>query len=102
VLAIDWVNPHPTFKLSVAEPSGSTVEWIVEIDPPHLLQRRGWNRGTIQAGETVTVEGFRALNGTPRTYAKSVTLGNGETLSASSDASWNWRRIDAVTAPAAE
>lgn len=100
VLRVDWVNPHATFTISVSDPSGSTVEWIVELDPPHSLQRRGWTRDAILAGQTVTVEGFRALDGGPLTYAKSVTLPNGDTLPASSDGSWMWRLVGVdVTVP---
>ncbi len=93
VMRVDWVNPHATFTISVLNPSGSIDEWIVELDPPHLLQRRGWTRDAILAGQTVTVEGFRALDGGPRTYAKSVMLPGGDTLPASSDGSWNWRLV---------
>jgi hypothetical protein len=92
VIRVDWVNPHASFTLRVSEASGSTVEWVIELDPPHYLQRRGWTEHQISAGQTVTVEGFRALDRGPRAYAKAVTLANGETLSASSDASWSWRR----------
>jgi hypothetical protein len=94
VIRIDWVNPHASFTLNVAESPASTVEWIVELDPPHVLQRSGWTRETIVVGQTVAVEGFRALDGGPRTYASTVTPANGETLPASSDSSWNWRRIN--------
>jgi hypothetical protein len=94
VIRVDWVNPHASFTLSVSDLAGSTVEWIVELDPPHILQRSGWSREAILAGQAVTVEGFRALDGGPRTYARTVALANGEILPASSDGSWNWRRID--------
>jgi hypothetical protein len=93
VTRVDWVNPHARFSLSVSDPAGSSVEWIVELDPPHVLQRRGWTRDTILAGQTVAVEGFRAIDGAPRTYAKTVTPANREALQASSDESWNWRLI---------
>jgi len=94
VVRVDWVNPHASFTLGVLDPSGSSVEWIVELDPPHTNERRGWTRESILPGQAVTVEGFRALDGGPRTYAKTVTLENGVTLPASSDGSWNWRRAN--------
>ena len=95
VTRTDWVNPHTSFRLSVTDATGTVVEWLVELDPPHALSRRGWIERPVVAGQIVTVEGFLALDGGRQTYAKTVTLPlpSGETLIASTDASWMWRTV---------
>ena len=96
VTQIEWVNPHAILRLRVEDGEGSDVEWLVEMDPPGALMQRGWTRDSITAGQIVTVEGFRALNGESRTEAKTITLSSGAALVASTDTSWNWRRADNI------
>lgn len=92
VLRVDWVNPHASFRLRVVDDAGVAVEWLVEIDYPSALLRRGWTERSLAAGHVVTVEGFLALDDSRQAYARTVTLPGGETLIASTDASWSWRR----------
>jgi hypothetical protein len=59
------------------------------MGPPHLLQRRGWRRNTLEIGTEIAVDGSLARNGTPRVNARSVTVTAtggqpGETLDANS------------------
>jgi hypothetical protein len=67
------------------------------MGPPHLLQRRGWRRDTLKLGDSLTVEGSLARNGTKRMNARSVTLTAtgarpGETLDAGSSQGGNQDR----------
>jgi hypothetical protein len=73
---------------------GAVVEWLVEMDPPHVLARRGWNPGALTVGEVVTVSGNRSLDGSPRTAAQTVMLANGEVLEASTPGSRMWAPLD--------
>jgi len=93
ITGIDWVNPHVVFRLEVDDGSGPTVSWLVEMDPPHALSQRSWSRNSIDVGQIVTVDGYRAIADDARTEAKTITLPGGETLVASTDGSWNWTQI---------
>jgi len=41
------------------------------------LMRLGWTRKSLQEGDAVTVEAFRARDGSPLGNARSVTLADG-------------------------
>lgn len=90
VTKIEWTNPHVWFYFNVTDPdTGEVTNWGAEMGPPHLLQRRGWRRNTLEIGTEVMVDGSLARNGTPRVNARSVTLTAtggqpGETLDAES------------------
>lgn len=90
VTKIEWTNPHVWFYFNVTDTdTGEVTNWGAEMGPPHLLQRRGWRRNTLEIGTEVEVEGSLARNGTPRVNARTVTLTAtggqpGETLDANS------------------
>jgi hypothetical protein len=76
------------------EKTGKVDNWGFEMGPPHGLQRQGWRRETLKIGESVTVDGWLAKNGTKRTNARQVTLTStggrpGQTLDAASSAGGN-------------
>lgn len=90
VTKIEWTNPHVWFYFNVTDPeTGEVTNWGAEMGPPHLLQRRGWRRSTLEIGTEVAVDGSLARNGSPRVNARTVTLTAtggevGETLDANS------------------
>jgi hypothetical protein len=90
VTKVEWTNPHVWFYFNVKDPkTGKVTNWGAEMGPPHGLQRRGWRRDTLKVGEVITVDGWRAKNGTDRMNAGTVTLAStglrpGQTLDAGS------------------
>jgi len=85
VTKIEWTNPHIWFYMDVTDDAGATENWGFEMGPPHLLQARGWTRGTMNIGDEVTVDGSLARNGSNRVNARTVTFTNtGERLGAGS------------------
>ena len=95
VTKVEWTNPHVWFYVNVKDPvTGSVTNWGAEMGPPHGLQRRGWRQNTLKIGDSVTVDGSMAKNGTKRMNASKVTLTAtgarpGETLDAASSGSAN-------------
>jgi hypothetical protein len=95
VTKIEWTNPHAWFYINVKDPvTGEVTNWGAEMGPPHMLQARGWRRDTLKIGESVTVDGSMAKNGTKRMNASKVTMTAtgarpGETLDAASSGSAN-------------
>lgn len=52
VKEFQWTNPHVWIQLEVKDPTtGNVVEWSIESDSPNMLQRRGWTRKSLQAGD---------------------------------------------------
>src|SRR5262245_33024123 len=84
VTKIDWTNPHVWFYLDVKDEAGKITNWGFEMGPPHLLQGQGWTRTTMKLGDTVTVQGSRAKNGTNRVNARSVVTPDGKKVGAAS------------------
>jgi hypothetical protein len=75
VTKIDWMNPHVYFYIDVvAEETGETESWGFEMGPPHMLERRGWKRNTMQIGDELEVHGTRARDGSLTANARRVTM----------------------------
>jgi hypothetical protein len=81
VTRVEWMNPHTWFYVDVKDDSGATVSWGFELASPNLLMRNGWTRSAMKTGDVVTVEAFRAKNGSNNANARTVTLdGTGQRL----------------------
>lgn len=65
VKSFRFTNPHATVVLDAAEAGAPAREWRVETNAPVVLQRRGWTRTSLKAGDVVTIEGWPARDGKP-------------------------------------
>ena len=54
---IKWVNPHAHFRLSVTQPDGSELEWLVEMGATNTKKRAGFPMERFMVGETYTIIG---------------------------------------------
>jgi hypothetical protein len=84
VMQIDWTNPHVWFYINVKGEDGRMTRWACEMGAPHQLQGRGWLRDSMKIGDTVTVNGALARDGSRRANARTVTTADGKTLGAAS------------------
>lgn len=81
VSKIEWTNPHSHFYVDVMDGKGRAATWKFQGYPPNALSRTGWKReATMKAGDTVTVFGWRARDGTNLAHAREVTFSNGQKL----------------------
>jgi len=81
VTKIEWTNPHSFIYLDVKDPKGSVVSWKWEGYPPNVLYRNGWKRDvTMKAGDTITVFGWRARDGTNWAHSREITLSDGKKM----------------------
>src|SRR6266540_709830 len=74
VTKVEWTNPHAWFYIDVKDASGKVTNWAFEMGGPNGLLREGWTRNSMKIGETVTVQGSRAKDGSPIANAQVVTL----------------------------
>jgi len=75
VTKVQWLNPHTFFYIDVTdEKSGKVTNWAFEMGNPNALMRAGWTRNTMKVGDTVSVEGSLARDGTPYGNARVVIL----------------------------
>jgi hypothetical protein len=84
VTKVEWANPHTFFYIDVSESTGEVANWALELGSPNGLMRRGWTRNSMKIGDTVTVTGWRAKDGSLKGNARSVTMPSGQKLFAGS------------------
>lgn len=65
VTAFRFTNPHGTIVLDVTDAQGRVGEWRAETNAPVVLQRRGWTRTSLKAGDEVTIDGWPSRDGKP-------------------------------------
>jgi hypothetical protein len=80
IARIDLVNPHAWLYLEVKDADGKVVRWNVEMGAPNNLIRRGVTKATLPIGETVTVDGYKAKDGSPTVNGRQIKMSDGRTL----------------------
>jgi hypothetical protein len=81
ITKIEWTNPHSHFFMDVKDDKGNVANWKFEGYPPVVLYRTGWKRDvTMKVGDTVTVSGWHARDGTNWAHSRQVTLADGSKL----------------------
>jgi hypothetical protein len=81
VTKIDWRNPHTHLYLDVKDDAGRVVTWTLEGYPPNVLARTGWTRDvTVKIGDTMSIYGWRARDGSPYAHMREATLADGKRL----------------------
>jgi hypothetical protein len=84
VVKWEMINPHGWITLAVPGPDGKTIEWMIETSNPNGLMRLGWSKRSLKFGDEITVEAFRAKDGSNTANAATVTLGDGRRIFAGS------------------
>jgi len=81
---IDWVNPHIVVFIDAKDTAGSggAAAWKFESNPPAWFRRVGVSRADFAKaiGQTVTVEGNRAKDGSQYGYLLKITYADGNSL----------------------
>lgn len=78
VTKVEFANPHIYVYVDVKDSDGNTKNWAVEGGPPNVLRRQGWKKDSLKPGDSVTVQGFAAKDGSALASASAVTLPDGE------------------------
>ena len=84
VTKVDWLNPHIYVYMDVKDQAGKTVNWSVEGAPPNTLYRLGWRKDTLKPGDPVTIDAFKAKDGSSTANARQVLLPDGRKVFAGS------------------
>jgi hypothetical protein len=75
VTRFEWTNPHAWLYLD-----GQDESWRFEMGSPNGLIHRGWTRTELKKGDRVTVEAYRAKDGSKVANARTVTMPDGRKL----------------------
>ena len=74
---MEWLNPHGWLHADVTEPDGKVVSWAIEVAGPNALLRRGLRQTNFPIGSELSIEGYRAKNGSPTANGVSVKFADG-------------------------
>src|SRR5271157_3748198 len=84
VTKVEWMNPHARFYVDVKDEAGKVTNWEFELGSPNGLMRQGWSRNSMKIGDTVSVDGSLAKDGSNLANARTVKLSDGKRLFAGS------------------
>lgn len=81
VTKVEWTNPHSHFSLDVKDDKGRSTTWVLTGYTVNALYRTGWKKDvTMKVGDTVTIFGWRARDGSNSAHAREVTFADGKKL----------------------
>ena len=84
VVKWELINPHGWITLAVPGADGKTTEWMIETSNPNGLMRLGWSKRSLKLGDAITVEAYRAKDGSNTANAATVALADGRKVFAGS------------------
>jgi hypothetical protein len=77
VTEFQFRNPHGLIRLTVRDKDGTEVMWRAETNSPSILERRGWARDTLKAGDRISIEGWPSRDGSNYLRMRKVTRADG-------------------------
>jgi hypothetical protein len=80
VTKMDWVNPHAHFYIDVKSADGKVTHWNLELASPSILIRNGWRKDSVKEGDTVSVSGEQARDGSNLGIAQTIVFPDGRKL----------------------
>jgi hypothetical protein len=65
VTKVDWTNPHIVIYMDSKGAARDLQHWTLELSAPLLMQRFGWTKNSVKAGDQLIAETHPAKNGAP-------------------------------------
>jgi hypothetical protein len=84
VVKWEMMNPHGWITMDVTAADGERIRWMVETSNPNGLMRLGWTKNSLKPGDQITVEAYKAKDGSNTANAARVTLSDGSSVFAGS------------------
>ena len=80
VIDWQWTSPHTWLYVIVPNGKGQSNKYTIEGGNPGLLRRQGFSKGSIKAGDKITVYMSPLKNGEKGGAFNAILLANGELL----------------------
>jgi DNA/RNA endonuclease YhcR with UshA esterase domain len=83
VTKVEWINPHSYLYLDAKDEKGAVKHWAFEMAGPGALRKAGLSRsdrGGLKRGDSVTVNGVLAKDGSDSGLIKEIKLSDGRTF----------------------
>ena len=84
VVKVEWTNPHIWVYVDMKDEKGAVTRWQCEGGSPNTLTRQGWTKDSLKQGDQVTIDGYRAKDGSNTCNSSAVTTADGKRLFAGS------------------
>ena len=78
VTKVEWMNPHIYFYVDVKDETGKVTNYACEGGAPNGLYRNGWRKDSLKPGDEVSIDGWRAKDGSNTVNGGSVVLPDGK------------------------
>jgi hypothetical protein len=72
VTKIDWMNPHVYIYIDEKSEDGKVLNWGFEGYPPNTLRRIGLSREMLKVGDSISVTGWAAKDGSARFAGREI------------------------------
>jgi hypothetical protein len=89
VTKIEWANPHGRFWVDARNDDGTVSNWELELPPPNALKRR-FGLDFIKLGDQVTVDLWRARDGSLLANTLTLTVSDGRVFNFSRSTTTTW------------
>ena len=81
VTGIEWINPHAFIYADLKDDNGKIANWKLELGSLGMLTKYGgWSETTVKKGDHVTVQGFKAKDGSAYLSLGRIWLPDGRSL----------------------
>lgn len=77
VTEFQFRNPHGLIRLKNVDKDGKEQVWKAETNSPSILERRGWTKDSLKAGDEVIIDGWPARDGSNYLRMRSVKKADG-------------------------
>jgi len=86
VTEFQFRNPHGLIRIVTRDAKGNEAQWRAETNSPSILERRGWAKDSLKAGDQITIEGWPARDGSNYMRMRKVTRKDGSPIGVPFDA----------------
>ena len=73
-----FVNPHCVVEFEVKDEKGQVHKWEGQFGSASSIASRGWTAASLEAGDEITISGYRAKNGALTLWVSKIVLSNGQ------------------------
>ncbi|HTC61351.1 MAG TPA: DUF6152 family protein [Candidatus Saccharimonadales bacterium] len=75
-----FVNPHVQLFFEVKNDKGEVEKWQAELTAPNKLSRAGWDKHTLNPGDSITASGYISKNDPHTMWINKLIGPSGEAL----------------------
>ena len=75
-----WLNPHARVWVDAKNDDGTVSTWEIELGSPNGMMREGFTRDFVKQGDPITVDVWRAKDGSRLANGLALTLPDGRIM----------------------